>query len=146
MVRPLTTATRHHKVSDQEIQDIVIAASLTPGKCLSFKTPFQVVLEKFGKDVQSGLLPFAFFTHIRPCERSADYWWKLPKRSDRQPSARLYESVAFCRKPVREAVNATSTQGSGASFVPSIPPKPITSTNAHGIGPTRIVKGGKKMW
>jgi hypothetical protein len=52
-----TTSTK----SPKEIQDIVITASLTPGKCLSFKTPFQVVLNKFGKDVQSGLLPFAFF-------------------------------------------------------------------------------------
>jgi len=27
------------KVSDQEIQDIVITANLTPRKCLGFKTP-----------------------------------------------------------------------------------------------------------
>jgi hypothetical protein len=29
------------KVSDEEIQDIVITANLTPRKCLGFKTPFQ---------------------------------------------------------------------------------------------------------
>jgi transposase, IS30 family len=37
------------KVSDEEIQDIVITANLTPRKCLGFKTPFQAIL---GKDVQ----------------------------------------------------------------------------------------------
>jgi len=37
-------------VSDQEIQDIVITANLTPRKCLGFKTPFQAIL--IGKDVQ----------------------------------------------------------------------------------------------
>jgi hypothetical protein len=81
------------KVSDQEIQDIVITASLTPGKCLSFKTRFQVVRKKFGKDVQSGLLPFAFFAQIRPCERSADYWWKSPKRTQIDNHRLVYTKV-----------------------------------------------------
>jgi IS30 family transposase len=40
------------QVSDEEIQDIVITANLTPTKCLGFKTPFQVILNEFGKDVQ----------------------------------------------------------------------------------------------
>ena len=40
------------KVPDQEIQDIVITANLTPGKCLGFKTPFQAILKELGKDVQ----------------------------------------------------------------------------------------------
>ena len=40
------------KVSDQEIQDIVITANLTPRKCLGFKTPFQAILKDLGKDVQ----------------------------------------------------------------------------------------------
>ena len=40
------------KVSDQEIQDIVITANLTPRKCLGFKTPFQAILKELGKDVQ----------------------------------------------------------------------------------------------
>jgi transposase, IS30 family len=40
------------KVSDQEIQDIVITANLTPRKCLGFKSPFQVILKELGKDVQ----------------------------------------------------------------------------------------------
>jgi len=39
------------KVSDQEIQDIVITANLTPRKCLGFKTPFQAILKELGKDV-----------------------------------------------------------------------------------------------
>jgi hypothetical protein len=29
------------KVSDEEIQDIVLTANLTPRKCLGFKTPFR---------------------------------------------------------------------------------------------------------
>ena len=40
------------KVFDQEIQDIVITANLTPRKCLGFKTPFQAILKELGKDVQ----------------------------------------------------------------------------------------------
>ena len=40
------------KVSDQEIQDIVITANLTPRKCLGFKTLFQAILKELGKDVQ----------------------------------------------------------------------------------------------
>src|SRR5580658_4184427 len=40
------------KVSDQEIQDIVITANLTPRKCLGFKTPFQAILKELSKDVQ----------------------------------------------------------------------------------------------
>ena len=40
------------QVSDEEIQDIVITANLTPRKCLSFRTPFQAILKELGKDVQ----------------------------------------------------------------------------------------------
>jgi hypothetical protein len=40
------------KVYDEEIQDIVITANLTPRKCLGFKTPFQAILKELGKDVQ----------------------------------------------------------------------------------------------
>ena len=40
------------QVSDEEIQDIVIIANLTPRKCLGFKTPFQAILKELGKDVQ----------------------------------------------------------------------------------------------
>jgi hypothetical protein len=39
-------------MSDEEIQDIVITASLTPRKCLGFWTPFQAILKELGKDVQ----------------------------------------------------------------------------------------------
>jgi IS30 family transposase len=39
-------------VSDEDIQDIVITADLTPRKCLVFKAPFQAILEELGKDVQ----------------------------------------------------------------------------------------------
>ena len=40
------------QVSDEQIQDIVITANLTPRKCLGFKTPFQAILKELGKDVQ----------------------------------------------------------------------------------------------
>jgi IS30 family transposase len=38
------------KVSDEEIQDIVNTANLTPRKCLGFKTPS--IFKELGKDVQ----------------------------------------------------------------------------------------------
>jgi transposase, IS30 family len=42
------------KVSDQKMQDIVITTTtLTPRKCLGFKTPLLEILEKLGKEVQS---------------------------------------------------------------------------------------------
>ena len=40
------------KVSDEDIQDIILTANLTPRKCLGFKTPFQAILKEFGKDIQ----------------------------------------------------------------------------------------------
>ena len=40
------------RLSDAEIQDIVITANLTPRKCLGFKTPFQAILKELGKDAQ----------------------------------------------------------------------------------------------
>jgi IS30 family transposase len=40
------------QVSDEEIQDIVITANLTPRKCLGLETPFQAILKELGKDVQ----------------------------------------------------------------------------------------------
>ena len=39
-------------LADEEIQDIVLTANLTPRKCLGFETPFQVILKELGKDVQ----------------------------------------------------------------------------------------------
>ena len=40
------------RVSDEEIQDIVLNANLTPRKCLGYRTPFQAMLAELGKDVQ----------------------------------------------------------------------------------------------
>ena len=40
------------RVSDEEIQDIVVTANLTPRKGLGFKTTFQAILKELGKDVQ----------------------------------------------------------------------------------------------
>src|SRR2546421_3650872 len=34
------------RLSDAEIQDIVVTANLTPRKCLGFKTPFQAILKE----------------------------------------------------------------------------------------------------
>ena len=42
------------KVSDQEIQDIVITANLTPRKCLGFKTPFRQSSKTLAKTCKSG--------------------------------------------------------------------------------------------
>jgi IS30 family transposase len=43
------------KVSDEEIQDIVMTANLTPRKCLGFKTPLQTILKELAKTYKSGL-------------------------------------------------------------------------------------------
>ena len=40
------------RMADEEIQEIVLSANLTPRKCLGFKTPFQALLAELGKDVQ----------------------------------------------------------------------------------------------
>ena len=40
------------RMSEEEIQEIVLSANLTPRKCLGFKTPFQALLAELGKDVQ----------------------------------------------------------------------------------------------
>ncbi len=40
------------RMSEEEIQEIVLSANLTPRKCLDFKTPLQALLAELGKDVQ----------------------------------------------------------------------------------------------
>ena len=37
------------QLSDEDIQEIVLTANLTPRKCLGFKTPFQAVLAELAK-------------------------------------------------------------------------------------------------
>jgi IS30 family transposase len=39
-------------LNDEDIQDIVFTANLTPRKCLGYKTPFQAMLADLGKDVK----------------------------------------------------------------------------------------------
>ena len=39
-------------MSDEELQDIVMTANLTPRKCLGFLTPFQANSKELGKNVQ----------------------------------------------------------------------------------------------
>jgi IS30 family transposase len=41
-------------VSDQEIQDIVVTANLTPRKCVGFKTLFQAISKSLAKTCKSG--------------------------------------------------------------------------------------------
>jgi len=40
------------QMSDEDIQDIVMTAHLTPRTCLGFLTPFQAILKELGKDRQ----------------------------------------------------------------------------------------------
>ncbi len=40
------------RISDEDIQEIVLTANLTPRNCLSFKTPLQALLAELGKDVR----------------------------------------------------------------------------------------------
>src|SRR4051812_38475729 len=44
------------QMSDEEIQDIVMTANLTPRKCLGFLTPFQAIIKELGKDRQNAAL------------------------------------------------------------------------------------------
>ncbi len=39
-------------LDDEDLQDIVFTANLTPRKCLGYKTPFQALLAELGKNVQ----------------------------------------------------------------------------------------------
>jgi IS30 family transposase len=39
------------RLSDSDIQEIVVTANLTPRKCLGFRTPFQAILAELGKEV-----------------------------------------------------------------------------------------------
>ena len=39
------------KVSEEELQDILLTHNLTPRKCLGFKTPAQAILKELGVDV-----------------------------------------------------------------------------------------------
>ena len=56
--RPITTLVPRQididKVSDQEIQDIVITANLTPRKCLGFKFLFRQSSKSLAKTCKSG--------------------------------------------------------------------------------------------
>jgi len=45
------------KLSEDELQDIVLSHNLTPRKCLGFKTPVQALLKELGKDVRLSFLP-----------------------------------------------------------------------------------------
>ena len=54
-LRKLVRLPRHldiDRVSDDDIQEIVLTMNLTPRKCLGFQTPFQALLAELGKDVK----------------------------------------------------------------------------------------------
>jgi IS30 family transposase len=40
------------KLSDQDLQDILLMHNLTPRKCLGFKTPAQALLQQLGLDIK----------------------------------------------------------------------------------------------
>ena len=40
------------KMSDEELQDILLTHNLTPRKCLGYKTPIQALLKELGTDVK----------------------------------------------------------------------------------------------
>ena len=40
------------KLSDHELQDILLMHNLTPRKCLDFKTPAQALLQQLGLDIK----------------------------------------------------------------------------------------------
>jgi hypothetical protein len=44
------------RISDQDIQEIVLTTNLTPGKCLEFKTPFQALVAELAKRRSNPLL------------------------------------------------------------------------------------------
>lgn len=44
------------KLSEEELQDIVLSHNLTPRKCLGFVTPVQALLKELGKDVKLSFL------------------------------------------------------------------------------------------
>src|SRR5205807_665556 len=72
------------RLSDAEIQDIVITANLTPRKCLGFKTPFQAILKSLAKTLKSASLePVA----LRPRIHGAARW--LAFTGDAVPARRV---------------------------------------------------------
>ena len=74
------------QVSDEEIQDIVITANLTPRKCLGFKTPFQAILKSksLAKTCKSGShSPVALGSRIQGLCRCARSTPATPLSTDR---------------------------------------------------------------
>ena len=96
------------KVSDQEIQDIVITANLTPRKCLGFKTPFQAILKELGKRLKSGLhRPVALGSRIQ-APRAARHWWRgFARRARRAVPARILLSHTPPEKLVSGGLTAS---------------------------------------
>ena len=76
------------QVSDEEIQDIVVTANLTPRKCLGFKTPFQAILKELAKTCKSGLhSPVTLAPEFRPAVakklKNGAIWVMRPRNAPR---------------------------------------------------------------
>jgi IS30 family transposase len=79
------------KVSDEEIQDIVVTANLTPRKCLGFKTPFQAIV--FPRRCRLGAPPY--LDHAR--FRTGRMWPRHPRMSARSvPEWRRNTKINSC--------------------------------------------------
>jgi hypothetical protein len=85
------------KVSDEEIQDIIITANLTPRKCLGFKTPFCVDCVVTRKSLHSCSDPENEIENRAQCPFSLrgmeNPWGPIPCES---ASARNDASAALC--------------------------------------------------
>ncbi|MBL4748661.1 MAG: IS30 family transposase [Magnetovibrio sp.] len=50
--RDLPRSRNIDKMSEEELQDIILSHNLTPRKCIGFKTPAQALLKELGVDVK----------------------------------------------------------------------------------------------
>ena len=54
------------KVSEDELQDIILSYNLTPRKCIGFKTPIQALLKELGVDVKIQFRSLDQMLHLAP--------------------------------------------------------------------------------
>ncbi len=70
------------EVSDEEIQDIVLTANLTPRKCLGYKTPFQAILKELGKEVWASAPHEGLGVGVGFCDKAIDRGLKFRDGSE----------------------------------------------------------------
>ena len=68
------------KVSDEEIQDIVMTANLTPRKCLGFKTPFGQSSKTLAKTCKSGSRKALLHLALESRVQRFDRWMRVPRK------------------------------------------------------------------